>query len=614
MTFDQLELNPELLKGIEEKGYKKATPIQAKAIPAVLEGKDLLGGAQTGTGKTAAFALPILDILSKKISDSKAPKALILAPTRELTDQVAESFKAYGKHLSLETTKIFGGVKMSPQITNLENGTDIIVATPGRLMDHLKQKTVDLSNIKILVLDEADRMLDMGFVNDIKEIIEALPYKRQNLLFSATYGSDIEELAKDLLSDPVSIEVTKRNTAAVEVKQIVNFVDKGDRYDLLEHLITEGSWYQVLIFVKTKHGADRLNSQLLKSGIPSSAIHGDKSQGARNRALQKFKSGDLQALVATDVAARGIDLHDLSHVVNFELPQIPEDYIHRIGRTGRAGKSGVAISLVSFTEKTQLKKIEKILKYTIPQSVVEGFEPKHDINKDLNKDKSKDKMKEKIQDNKRSRGLKQKTSRTPRPSARGSESNRNSEENKNKRNGKPRFKSTRTDDNHGGQTFSNKRGYKSSKSEDDRRGGSRSGKPGSRPSRSEDSRGRDSRPGKPGFKSSRSEDSRGRDSRPGKRGFKSSRSEDSRGRDSRPGKPGFKSSRSEDSRGRDSRPGKPGFKSSRSEDSRSGNSRPGKPGFKSSGSKSTGKRNPQSGKTGFQSKKSRRNDKSFFHK
>ncbi|WP_246157133.1 DEAD/DEAH box helicase [Oceanispirochaeta crateris] len=320
-------------------------------------------------------------------SDSGEPRALVLAPTRELAEQVGESFISYGQFLELRVTTLYGGAKMGSQETSLKRGTDIVIATPGRLKDHLEQKNIDLSKIEILVLDEADRMLDMGFINDIKSIIGVIPKTTQNLLFSATYGNDIEQLAKVLLKNPVSVEVSKRNTAAAEVSQILHFVDKKDRFDLLAHLITEGQWYQVLVFVKTKHSADRVASQLNKVGIPSEAIHGDKRQGARSRALKNFIKGDLQALVATDVAARGIDLKDLSHVVNFELPQIPEDYIHRIGRTGRAGKKGVAISLVSFSEKNQLLKIEKILKAKIPQVVVKGFEPKHDINKVLKKNR-----------------------------------------------------------------------------------------------------------------------------------------------------------------------------------------------------------------------------------
>ena len=507
MTFEQFGLKPEILKGVESRGYKKATPIQAQAIPVILDGKDLLGGAQTGTGKTAAFALPILDRLSRSKTETAAPRALILTPTRELADQVGESFITYGKYLDLSTTKIYGGVKMNPQITNLKAGTDIVIATPGRLMDHLEQKNIDLSNIKILVLDEADRMLDMGFINDIKKIAESIPYKRQNLLFSATYGSDIENLASVILNNPVAVEVTKRNAAAEEVEQIVHFVDKKDRFDLLSHLITEGSWYQVLIFVKTKHGAERLNSQLLKAGIPSSAIHGDKSQGARSRALKEFKSGDLQALVATDVAARGIDLDNLSHVVNFELPQIPEDYIHRIGRTGRAGKSGIAISLVSFSEKTQLKKIEKILKAPIPQAVIEGFEPKHDIDKVLNKNKGRNKNM--IPENKSTRGTKVKTIRTARSNNGASTTRKRTDAPSSqpvKKTGKPRFKSTRSNDQHGGRTTSEKP-FKSIRNEKKRGGNSRPEKEQFKSGRSENkSRGKNRsardnfKSGKPGNK------------------------------------------------------------------------------------------------------------------
>lgn len=388
MKFEKLALMPEILKAVEEKGYTNTTPIQTRAIPAVLDGRDILGGAQTGTGKTAAFALPILNKLRKTEGESAAPRALILTPTRELADQVAESFKSYGKNLDLVICKVYGGAKMSSQLTNLKNGTDIVIATPGRLMDHIEKGSIDLSKVQMIVLDEADRMLDMGFVKDIESIMGTMKQKSQNLLFSATYGQDIERLAKEILNNPVAVEVTKRNAVASDVKQILHYVDKGKRFDLLLHLIQEGQWYQVLIFVKTKHAADRVASDLLKAKIPSAAIHGDKSQGARNRALKNFKSGDLQALVATDVAARGIDLHDMSYVVNFELPQIPEDYIHRIGRTGRAGKSGTAISLVSFSEKNQLLKIEKILKSQIPVKTVEGFEPKHDIDKVLTKKNS----------------------------------------------------------------------------------------------------------------------------------------------------------------------------------------------------------------------------------
>lgn len=375
MTFEFLGLNPEIQKAVVKKGYKKTTPIQEQAIPAVLKGKDVLGGAQTGTGKTAAFALPILNILSEKSTKSGKIRALVITPTRELADQVGDSFNDYGKFLQLRTTKIYGGVKMNPQITNLQNGTDIVVATPGRLLDHIQQETIDLSGVEILVLDEADRMLDMGFIKDIKKIIKALPKHRQNLLFSATYGKDIKVLSAEVLRDPVYVEVSKRNTAADKVEQITYSIEKSQKRHFLAHLMREENWYQVLVFVRTKHGANRLAKQFDKEGIPSAAIHSDKTQAARTRALKSFKKGDLQALIATDVAARGIDLQDLTHVVNFELPQVPEDYVHRIGRTGRAGKSGTAITLVAPEDKGQLQKIEKILKYQIPSKPVKGFKP-----------------------------------------------------------------------------------------------------------------------------------------------------------------------------------------------------------------------------------------------
>jgi len=378
MTFELLGLNPEIQKAVAKKGYKKTTPIQEKAIPAIMSGKDVLGGAQTGTGKTAAFALPILNFLNEKKRKHEKIRALVLTPTRELADQVGDSFIDYGKFLSLKSTKIYGGVKINPQITNLQNGTDIVIATPGRLLDHIQQNTIDLSSVEVLVLDEADRMLDMGFIKDITKIITALPKARQNLLFSATYGNNIKALSAEVLKDPVYIEVSKRNTAADKVVQITYNIEKSQKRHFLAHLMREESWYQVLVFVRTKHGANRLAKQFEKEGIPSSAIHSDKTQAARTKALKSFKKGDLQALIATDVAARGIDLQDLTHVVNFELPQVPEDYVHRIGRTGRAGKSGTAITLVAPEDRSQLQKIEKILKYSIPSKPVKGFKPVYD--------------------------------------------------------------------------------------------------------------------------------------------------------------------------------------------------------------------------------------------
>jgi ATP-dependent RNA helicase RhlE len=375
VTFNKLGFGPEILSVLERKGYNKPTPIQAQAIPPVMKGKDVLGGAQTGTGKTAAFALPILHRLSETGKRERHPRSLVITPTRELADQVCTSFRSYGGNLNLNTVKIFGGVKINPQISSLKNGADVVVATPGRLLDHLNQKTINLKNVEVLVLDEADRMLDMGFIHDIKKILKKLPENRQNLLFSATYSKEIRSLASSVLKNPVNVEVTPRNTAAEKVEQAVHHVDKAQRKELLVHLIREGNWFQTLVFVSMKHGANRLAKYLDKNGIPSAAIHGDKSQGARTRALEQFKKGDIQALVATDIAARGLQIDNLDSVINFDLPQVPEDYVHRIGRTGRAGKSGKAISLVHPEARKQLQRIERILKQDIPVERADGFTP-----------------------------------------------------------------------------------------------------------------------------------------------------------------------------------------------------------------------------------------------
>jgi len=375
MTFEDLKLRPELLKAVKHKGYTVPTPIQAQAIPGVLEGRDLLAGAQTGTGKTAAFALPVLQLLSNKGKPSRNPSVLVLTPTRELAAQVGESFSHYGKHLPFHTEIVFGGVKINPQIQRLRKGCDILVATPGRLLDHLQQRTLDLSRVDTLILDEADRMLDMGFIRDIRKIISVLPEKRQNLMFSATYSKEIKTLCQQLLHNPLMVEVAQQNKTADKVDQIAYTVDKRNKRHLLAHLVKRDNWYQVLVFVRTKHGANRLAKQLNKENIPSSAIHGDKSQGARTRALKEFKEGDLQALIATNVAARGLDLQGLSYVLNFDLPQMPEDYVHRIGRTGRAGESGLAISFIAPEEQKQLKEIEKLIGQSIPRGTVEDFTP-----------------------------------------------------------------------------------------------------------------------------------------------------------------------------------------------------------------------------------------------
>jgi ATP-dependent RNA helicase RhlE len=376
MSFDRLGLSKLLLKAIKEEGYDTPTPIQQKAIPIVLEGKDILAGAQTGTGKTAAFTLPLLQLLSDS-SHSKGKKrvrTLILTPTRELAAQVGESVKLYGKYLPFTSTIIFGGVGINPQRAILKKGVDIVIATPGRLLDLASQGALDLSFVDCLVLDEADRMLDMGFVHDIKRVLALLPKKRQNLLFSATFSNDIKKLADNLLNSPVLIEVARANKASEQVKQVIYPVDKARKREFLSHLIKKNDWKQVLVFTRTKHGANKLSEQLNKKKITSSAIHGNKSQGARTKALADFKSGAVRVLVATDIAARGIDIDQLPHVVNFELPEVAEDYVHRIGRTGRAGCDGEAASLVCIDEKGLLNNIEKLIKTKIPKKVIEGFE------------------------------------------------------------------------------------------------------------------------------------------------------------------------------------------------------------------------------------------------
>ncbi|MBE9068162.1 DEAD/DEAH box helicase [Leptolyngbya cf. ectocarpi LEGE 11479] len=377
MPFDTLGLSAELLRAIDEQGYTEPTPVQSQAIPVILAGRDVMAGAQTGTGKTAGFTLPMLQRLSETpIPKGRRPvRALVLTPTRELAAQVGDSVETYGRHLPLRSAVIFGGVKINPQIRQLRHGVDILVATPGRLLDHAGQKTVDLSQVEVLVLDEADRMLDMGFIHDIRKVLALLPDHRQNLLFSATFSKDIKRLANSLLDRPKLIEVAVQNSTADGIQQVIHPVDKSRKRELLSHMIGSRNWQQVLVFTRTKHGANRLAQQLEKDGLTAAAIHGNKSQGARTRALAAFKSGKVRVLVATDIAARGLDIAQLPHVVNYELPNVAEDYVHRIGRTGRAGNEGEAVSLVCVDELKLLKGIERLLKQDLPKVVLPGYEP-----------------------------------------------------------------------------------------------------------------------------------------------------------------------------------------------------------------------------------------------
>ncbi len=381
MSFTNLGLNDSLLKAIKDQGYDTPTPIQKQAIPVVIEGKDVLAAAQTGTGKTAGFTLPLLERLSQSNPKmgKKQIRVLVLTPTRELAAQVAESVETYGKHMKYTSTVIFGGVGINPQLATLRKGVDIVIATPGRLLDIASQKGIDFSALETLVLDEADRMLDMGFIHDIKKLMKMMPKQRQTLLFSATFSKEIKQLASGLLNDPVLIEVARENTTSEQVSQVVYPVDKRRKRELLSQLIKTKDWRQVLVFTRTKHGANKLTKQLEEAGITAAAIHGNKSQGARTKALAAFKSGEIRVLVATDIAARGIDIDQLPHVVNYELPNIPEDYVHRIGRTGRAGQSGEAVSLVCIDEHKLLADIERFTKSKIKKVDIEAFRPDPDI-------------------------------------------------------------------------------------------------------------------------------------------------------------------------------------------------------------------------------------------
>jgi ATP-dependent RNA helicase RhlE len=380
MKFEELNLAPAILQAVQEQGYDTPTPIQAQAIPIVLAGHDLLAGAQTGTGKTAAFMLPVLHKLSlteagRNKFGGKAIRALVLTPTRELAAQVEESVKDYGKYLSLQSTVVFGGVGMKPQVDRVKRGVDVLVATPGRLLDLQGQGLLDLSSIEILVLDEADRMLDMGFIHDVKKVLALVPKDKQSLLFSATFSDEIRDLAATLLKNPQSIQVTPSNTTVQRISQVIHPVGRGKKKEVLVHIINQHNWSQVLVFTRTKFGANNVADYLTKNGIKAMALHGNKSQTARTQALAGFKSGDIRALVATDIAARGIDIEDLPHVVNYEIPNVSEDYVHRIGRTGRAGASGEAVSLVCLDEEGFMMEIERFTKQEIPVQLLEGFGP-----------------------------------------------------------------------------------------------------------------------------------------------------------------------------------------------------------------------------------------------
>ena len=429
MSFKKLGLSDELLNAIQEKGYSQTTPVQEKTIPYILQGLDILAGAQTGTGKTAAFALPILNRLQQSESKRRRIRALILTPTRELASQVGGSFRDYGSNLRFKTAVIYGGVSIKTQKDKLRNGVDIVVATPGRLLDHLNQRTLDLSETEVFVLDEGDRMLDMGFIVDIKKIIKHLPDKRQNLLFSATFPKEIKLLAARLLDSPKQIQMSPQNSITEKVKQKIYPVDRARKRELLIHSIKEEKWFQVLVFIKTKRAADKLTKQLNKHRIKSDAIHGDKTQAARTRALKSFKDGNIQVLVATDVAARGIDINLLPFVINYNLPMVPEDYIHRIGRTARAGKEGTAISLVSADEFHLLSEIERLLKFRIPREDIEGFETTQHLNT-TNLDSKNNQRKKSYRDNKQ---LRKKLSKNKKSPWRRKSKSLKEEKNKNKR-------------------------------------------------------------------------------------------------------------------------------------------------------------------------------------
>ena len=421
MSFDSLALDDAIKKAVKEQGYDTPSPIQEQAIPLVLKGHDLMAAAQTGTGKTAGFTLPMLHGLHNgPRAGSNQARALILTPTRELAAQIFDNIKLYSKYLPTKTNVVFGGVKINPQMQKLRGGTDILVATPGRLLDLHSQNAIRFNKLEVLVLDEADRMLDMGFIHDIKRILKVLPKKRQTLMFSATFSPEIRTLAKQFLHQPKEVSVAARNTTAKTVSQLVHPVDKANKSALLKHLVKDNAWDQVLVFVRTKHGANKLTKQLISANINAAAIHGNKSQGARTKALAQFKSGEIRVLVATDIAARGIDITELPHVVNYDLPQVPQDYVHRIGRTGRAGLSGDAVSLVSADEFKLLKDIERLIGKSIERIEISGFEPDHlvpDTSGSAKNTASRPKKKKRTHRNSGNRGQNQTNSRSKKKAA-----------------------------------------------------------------------------------------------------------------------------------------------------------------------------------------------------
>ena len=613
MSFQQLGLSEALLTAIADQGYTAPTPVQQKAIPAIIQGRDIIAAAQTGTGKTAGFTLPILQRLSEKPVDKRCVRVLILTPTRELAAQVHESVQTYGKHLPFKATPVFGGVAINPQISRLRKGSEIVIATPGRLLDLVNQRAINLSNVEMLVLDEADRMLDMGFIHDIKRVLKLLPPQRQNLLFSATFSSEIKQLASGLLNNPESIEVAPQNATAERVSQLIHPVDRSRKAELLSFLIGSKNWQQVLVFTRTKHGANRLVTQLERDGLTSAAIHGNKSQGARTRALADFKNGKVRVLIATDIAARGLDIVKLPYVVNFDLPNISEDYVHRIGRTGRAENEGLATSLVCIDEKDLLRDIERLLKCKLPQEVLPGFEPDPTIPAEpikMGGGKRQSSPRSKPQRRNRAGSEKSRDERRSSDKPRSSKPGRSragSEQSRDERRFSDKPRSSKPGRSRAGSEQSRDERRSSDKPRSSKPGRSRSGSDQSRDERRFSDKPRSSKPGRSRSGSDQSRDERrfsdkprsskpGRPGKPGRSRAGSDQSRDERRFSDKPrsSKPGRSRSGSEQSRDerrfsdkpRSSKPGKPGRSRSGSDQSRDErrfsdkprSSKPGRPG------------------------------------